>query len=875
MKLVLLFCIVSTMVGLGESFHKFDERDLFESILQTNENPSNDDPLEKDLDPNSDFENDAEKQSVDTRNGTFRPKNIHPELKKYLLNQKYDNHIWNFQKGRPPPEEKNNNTISKRNFAEDFPFLWPNGVIPYVVDYASFDSSDASRLSNLINWAVEIIHNSSCVTWKLRENEQEYVRIFNGEDCSSIIGKVSGSTSGQKLSLNSANCLFLETVIHEMLHAMGGEHEQTRGDRNRHLKFNWENIEENAVHNNILRPTKNDAPYDLSSIMQYGLKDFSKNNKKTMELIKPDLEYLLTESGKTLTIYDIAEINDAYQCTASCTNVCKNGGVVKKSNSVCSCTCPPGLKGSDCSQLDTSPGCGGFINLSEGQISALSQINYVTGLSCTWLVKGTPGTRIKAKVLTMGLPYSSQFDCYHWIEFKDNLIGQSGKEKCGDVGGAEFVKSLYGDPSMMMIRFNSAKHSDKTPGLGFYVTVEAYRSGCIGFPCKNGGKCTETENAGFVCTCTEGWSGSTCEFLGADSTNVCTLDNDLYTCAFKQDRTESQFQWAISSKFSASTNNNQALILFPLEYGSFFYGWKSMLTTSATFEANKRCLSFRYIFPTNAITGNFPSSVSIFYEGDGLAKTNALMLTKENATEAWVDKEVTIPSVNNLKLTIEGTIGRQKVVLDDIAIKPRGCGESVPCVDFNPCKNGAQCVPSGSLATCSCNSCRFGGMYCEIDLAFSCTFENSNCFLDDVRYDEFNWRVQQGITSSYNTGPNGAYQGSYYAYIEASAPRVSGDRAILRSNQIFQDQVYCFKMKYHMYSGYVNHMGSLRIMTKTGTRRPVTQWEVSGNQGLFWRSMQISLKLDSKTKILVEGVVGNGWAGDIAIDNVRLTGCAC
>uniref|UniRef100_K1PBI1 Metalloendopeptidase n=1 Tax=Magallana gigas TaxID=29159 RepID=K1PBI1_MAGGI len=818
MKLVFLFCIVSTMVGLGESFHKFDERD---------------------------FENDAEKQSVDTRNGTFRPKNIHPELKKYLLNQKYDNHIWNFQKGRPPPEEKNNNTISKRNFAEDFPFLWPNGVIPYVVDYASFDSSDASRLSNLINWAVEIIHNSSCVTWKLRENEQEYVRIFNGEDCSSIIGKVSGSTSGQKLSLNSANCLFLETVIHEMLHAMGGEHEQTRGDRNRHLKFNWENIEENAVHNNILRPTKNDAPYDLSSIMQYGLKDFSKNNKKTMELINPDLEYLLTEGGKTLTIYDIEEINDAYQCTASCTNVCKNGGVVKKSNSVCSCSCPPGLKGPDCSQLDTSQGCGGFLNLSEGQFSALSQINYVTGLTCTWLVKGTPGTRIKAKVLTMGLPYSSQFDCYHWIEFKDNLIGQSGKEKCGDVGGAEFVKSLYGDPSMMMIRFNSAKHSDKTPGLGFYVTVEAYRS--------------------------------------ADSTNVCTLDNDLYTCAFKQDRTDSQFQWAISSKFSASTNNNQALILFPLEYGSFFYGWKSMLTTSARFEEGMvvaRLVTWspsgHLVHFSDQCNNREFSLVGLhIYEGDGLAKTNALMLTKENATKAWVDQEVTIPSVNNLKLTIEGTIGRQKVVLDDIAIKPRGCGESVPCVDFNPCKNGAQCVPSGSLATCSCNSCRFGGMYCEIDLAFSCTFENSNCFLDDVRYDEFNWRVQQGITSSYNTGPNSAYQGSYYAYIEASAPRVSGDRAILRSNQIFQDQVYCFKMKYHMYSGYFNHMGSLRIMTKTGTRRPVTQWEVSGNQGLFWRSMQISLKLDSKTKILVEGVVGNGWAGDIAIDNVRLTGCAC
>lgn len=701
MKLVFLFCIVSTTIGLSEGFQRGN---LFESILQTNEKPSNDDPLEKDLDPDSDLENDAEKQSVDTKNGKFKPKNIHPELKKYLQNQKYDHHILNFPKGLPHPEEKQSTPLSKRNFKEDSPLLWQNGVIPYVIDYASFDSSDASRLYNLIYWAVEIIHNSSCVTWKPRENEQEYVRIFNGEDCSSVVGKsgdISELTSGQTLSLNSSYCLYLDVVIHEMLHAMGGDHEQTRGDRNRHVKFNWDNMIEKNAYNNFLQPTKNDAPYDLSSIMQYGLWDFSKNKEKVMELINPDLEYLVTESGKTLTIYDIAEINDAYHCTASCTNVCKNGGVLKQSNSVCSCACPSGLKGSDCSQLDTSPGCGGFINLSEGQTSALSVINYVSsGLTCTWLVKGTPGTRIKAKINAMKLPYSSQYDCYHWLEFKDNLIGQSGKEECGDVGGAEFVKSLYGDPSMMMIRFNSAKHSDKAPGLGFNVTVEAYRSGCIGFPCKNGGKCTETENAGFVCTCAEDWSGSTCDFLGADSTNVCTLDNDLYTCAFKQDRTESQFQWEISSIFPASTNNNQALILYPLGEYEVCDGSKSILTTSATFEANKRCLSFRYIFPTNNITDNFPSSVSIFYEGDGLAKTNALMLTKENATEAWVDQEVTIPSVNNLKLTIEGTLGYQEVVLDDITIKPNGCGESVPCFDFNPCKNGTDCVPSHQRGPC-------------------------------------------------------------------------------------------------------------------------------------------------------------------------------
>lgn len=49
--------------------------------------------------------------------------------------------------------------------------------------------------------------------------------------------------------------------------------------------------------------------------------------------------------------------------------------------------------------------------------------------------------------------------------------------KCGDVGGFEFVKSLYGDLFMMMIWFNSVKYSDKILGLGFYVIVEVY---CLG-----------------------------------------------------------------------------------------------------------------------------------------------------------------------------------------------------------------------------------------------------------------------------------------------------------------------------------------------------------------------------------------------------------
>lgn len=36
--------------------------------------------------------------------------------------------------------------------------------------------------------------------------------------------------------------------------------------------------------------------------------------------------------------------------------------------------------------------------------------------------------RVKATILDMDLPSSSKYDCYHWLEFRDYLIGAPGKE---------------------------------------------------------------------------------------------------------------------------------------------------------------------------------------------------------------------------------------------------------------------------------------------------------------------------------------------------------------------------------------------------------------------------------------------------------------
>lgn len=848
---------------------------LLRRVLKDKDKPKDKkNPLEEDLDPESSFENDAERQTVDTKQGKFKPKNMHPKKKKALLSQRLDSHPKKAKIGRPPPGSGSGKELSKRNFENDGS-LWPNGIVPYVIMYSSFSTTDQTKVVNLVQEAANIIQSHSCVTWKVRDSEQYYVRIQNGGGCSSYIGNVQFSNGYQPLTLSSNGCLYLDVVIHEMLHAMGGRHEQSRMDRPHYMEIMWNKIIDGYANNFDVADTKDDAPYDLSSVMQYDLSAFG-NSGDTMKMADPDLEYLITNGNKGLTIYDIAEINKAYQCTDGCSITCNNGGVVQKSGgSACSCECPTGLKGSTCSQLDTSAGCGGVINLAAGQSSPISLQNYNTGLQCTWLVKGAAGTRIKATINSMDLPYSSQFNCYHWIEFRDNLIGQAGKEKCGNVGGSQFVKSIDGNPSTMMIRFDSQKHSSMTPGEGFSLTVEAYTSGCIDYPCKNGGTCAETVNGGFVCTCTNGWSGSTCEHISADAINSCSLSDDMFSCAFKQDTVMSDFKWTITAEYKGNYGLDPALVLRPMTSGTYYYAWQSFLVTTADFEPNDRCLSFKYIFPTNDLTASWPSSVHVYTQGDGLAQVQVAELTTQSATDVWQTKEVQISSVNNLKLTIKGVIGRQRVALDDIKIKPGSCENVLPCVDSNPCQNGGTCVPVGTTATCECNTCMYTGTFCETAVGHVCTFESSSCFLVDSANDDFDWTRRQYNTPSRGTGPDSAYEGQYFLYTEGSSPRTQGDKAILESNVVFEARTYCLKMQYHMRDDQFNSMGSLYVKTKQGSNPADTRFQLSGDQGTNWKSMQLNLSLNSQTKIIIESVRGAGWSSDIAIDDVRLSACSC
>lgn len=148
---------------------------------------------------------------------------------------------------------------------------WPAGIVPYEI-YDNLD--DNGRITS----AIKVIERSTAgVDFQRRNGQPDYVRFVAGLDfCSSQVGMIGG---GQNIELNPGydpddarlDCSWASTV-HEMLHTLGMEHEQTRCDRDAFVEIIWANITPGRLHNFEKHCAGHDWPfdYDEGSIMHYG-----------------------------------------------------------------------------------------------------------------------------------------------------------------------------------------------------------------------------------------------------------------------------------------------------------------------------------------------------------------------------------------------------------------------------------------------------------------------------------------------------------------------------------------------------------------------------------------------------------------------------
>jgi len=154
-------------------------------------------------------------------------------------------------------------------------------------------------------------------------------------------------------------------------------------------------------------------------------------------------------------------------------------------------------------------------------------------------------------------------------------------------------------------------------------------------------------------------------------------------------------------------------------------------------------------------------------------------------------------------------------------------------------------------------------------------FENTLGAWTQETGDDFDWIIQSGGTSSSNTGPSAANEGSYYVYMESSSPNNSMNDALLTSPCFDLTGLSnpTFDFDYHMYGA--AEMGELNLEVSVDGGAWSTIWSRTGNQGDVWLSASINLNAytsSSEVKFRFNGTTGTTWQGDMAVDAVSVHG---
>ncbi|CAF1066741.1 unnamed protein product [Adineta ricciae] len=193
---------------------------------------------------------------------------------------------------------------------------WPDNTVFYEID----DIYPPSEKQLIVDSLAELTTKTgNCVRFVPRTNQPDYVRVLNKDGCWSGVGK-SWRGGLQELSLDRSGCMTKDTIIHEFLHSLGFNHEQTRPDRDQYIKVLYENIEPENKHNF----DKNQAaafqsvglPYDFNSIMHYTYNSFSTNGLPVMvtaDGASKDWRYTMG-TGNVLTESDIYKVKKIYGC---------------------------------------------------------------------------------------------------------------------------------------------------------------------------------------------------------------------------------------------------------------------------------------------------------------------------------------------------------------------------------------------------------------------------------------------------------------------------------------------------------------------------------------------------------------------------------
>ncbi|XP_050080896.1 astacin-like [Anopheles maculipalpis] len=186
-------------------------------------------------------------------------------------------------------------------------YKWPNNIVPYTIDTSAFSISQ----QNSILSAIQQIELVSCVRFKPRTTETDYVRVMGDyTGCWASLGHRGGQ---QTVNLQPNGCMSRGTIIHEFLHALGFVHMQSASDRDFYVTINWSAMQADKA-SNFERYSSNvvedfGIPYDYDSVMHYGPTAFTYSGQPT---IVPKQSGVTIGQRVGLSYKDIKRLNYFY-----------------------------------------------------------------------------------------------------------------------------------------------------------------------------------------------------------------------------------------------------------------------------------------------------------------------------------------------------------------------------------------------------------------------------------------------------------------------------------------------------------------------------------------------------------------------------------
>lgn len=144
--------------------------------------------------------------------------------------------------------------------------LWPGGIVPYVFNANVTAQNQALMLAAMSEWETR-----ANIHFIPRTSQSSYLLIQNSTGNNSFVGRVGGA---QTVNIFNWNVKYI--MVHELAHALGFWHEQSRPDRGSFVVINSANIQSGAAGNfSLIASAGTFGTYDFDSVMHYDRCAFS------------------------------------------------------------------------------------------------------------------------------------------------------------------------------------------------------------------------------------------------------------------------------------------------------------------------------------------------------------------------------------------------------------------------------------------------------------------------------------------------------------------------------------------------------------------------------------------------------------------------